>query len=269
MTLVQASIAQNGKTVILIADRLLTRQLSKDLPSYEFESPTPKIITREKVGIGFAGSALYADIATSKLLDKTDFDEIVRTISKYIKNEKQSIIEGNIKRLTGVSSNDFFTNPNLAIPKEVRDHIYGTMGKFSLDFNSIIAGFDKSNKARIVFVDEEGDTAEATNFDVFSIGSGSPFSIVYFDQYGYEISTNEKEALLFAFEAKKWAQSHTGVGYRTDILIFRENGETVKIYDDSELMKKINEAYESEINKIKEMRKLLLEKLFKEIAEAN
>ena len=85
MTLVQASIANNGKTVIILADRLLTRSFGDDFPSYEFEGNSPKIISRGDVGIGFAGSALYADMATSQLSPSiSDFDEIVDNISRLI-----------------------------------------------------------------------------------------------------------------------------------------------------------------------------------------
>ena len=58
MTLVQASIANNGKTVIILADRLLTRSFGDDFPSYEFEGNSPKIVSRGDVGTGFAGSAV-------------------------------------------------------------------------------------------------------------------------------------------------------------------------------------------------------------------
>lgn len=265
MTLVQASIAGEGESVILIADRLLTTRLSRDLPSYEFESPTPKIVRRGNVGVGFAGSSLHADVATSKIRETTDFDEIINIISDYISKEREERIEKHIKRLTGVSSEDFFTKADLPIPKEVRGLIYNQIRKFDIKCHSIIAGFDKKNVGRIVAVDEEGDKLEATNFGVFSVGTGSPFSQVYFDQCGYTTSMPTNEAILFAFEAKKWAQAHTGVGAKTDMLVFRkENKEikTIEIYEDSELMKKMYEAYQTEIDKRDEMRKKLLKELF-------
>ena len=268
MTLVQASIANNGNSAILIADRLLTTRLSRDLPSYEFESPIQKIILKEKVGVGFAGSSLHGDIATSKIADIFDFDEIVKTISEYISNKRQELIDKHIKRLTGVKSGEFFNKNDLPIPPEVRGHIYAQIKDFNINCHCLVTGFDEKGEARIVDIDDNGDITEATTFGVHSIGTGSPFSQVYFDQYGYDTKMSTEEAVLFAFEAKTWAEAHTGVGVRTDMLVFNKKNkkeiDVLKIYDDSEFMDKLQKAYKDEIDKRKEFRTKLLKELFEE-----
>jgi hypothetical protein len=254
MTLVQASIADSGNAVILIADRLLTTTLSSDLPSYELEAGSPKLIFRNHTGIGFAGSSIHADACISSLNEKNDFNEIVNTISGYISSARNTRIEKDIKRLTGVTSEQFFTNKELPIPSEVRDNIYYLIKKFRINCQSIIAG-----------IDEEGDVIEATNFNAFPIGSGAPFSKVYFDQLGYTPEMSANEAILFAFEAKKWAQAHTGVGERADILVFRKESEEIKvqeIYDNSELMNNMRDVYTAEIKNREDVRKTLLKNMF-------
>jgi len=264
MTLVQACIADKGDCVILIADRLLTSTLSEDLPSYEFESNTPKIIHKGNiVGVGFAGSSLYADLATSKIDDKEDFDEITKVLSDFIKKEKDGVINSFIKRLTGVESKDFFTNSGLPIPQDVRDYIYGKLHKIDLDFQCVIAGFDKKGKARTAIIDQNGDIAETTNFNAACIGSGSPFANIYFDQYCYNLCMVVNEALLFAYEAKKWAQSHEGVGAKTDILTFRKNKTVLEIYDKSELIEKMNKKFEEEAERHINSRRNLLDGIIK------
>lgn len=263
MTLVQTCIADKGDCVILIADRLLTSQLSEDLPSYEFEATVPKIISKGNVGIGFAGSSLYADLASVKVQGLTDFDEIVDKLSTFIKEEKQKIVDSFIKRLTGVESKDFFNNKELPIPVELRGYVYGKLKDFEIGCHWIIVGFDKEETARIVVIDEQGDITEITTFSVCSIGSGSPFSRIYFDQYGYDRSMDVNQALFFAYEAKEWAQSHTGVGLNTDILIFRKGKKVTEIYNDDELMKTIHKRYMEEGDRHKEARKKLLDGVLK------
>jgi len=265
MTLVQANIADNGNSIILLADRQLTMQLSPDLSPYEFEAKTPKIFFHENVGMGFAGSGLYADVAASKISDKKDFDEIASTITTYISETRKDIIEKTIKRLTGVDSDMFFQNPNLPIPLDIRGMIYSEIRELKL-CHCIIAGFDKKSKARMIITDDVGDQIEATNFSVVSIGSGSPFSQVYFDQYGYDCKMSTKEAILFAFEAKRWAQSHTGVGETTDMLVFVKDKKDIKvkeIFDNSTLMKKLKDTYQAEMENKKIVRDNLIEKMFK------
>ena len=248
MTLVQVSIADKGKSIVLIADRLLTSWLSEDIPSYEFESQTPKIIHRGSVGIGFAGTSIYADLATCKVGNKKDFDVIVKTISTFFKNEKKTMVDAFIKRLCGVSSEMFFKRADLPIPVELRNYIYGKLSApdGQINCSCIVTGFDKRGKARVVIIDGEGSTLETTTFSNVSIGSGAPFSKVYFDLCNYDCCMGTSEALLFAYEAKKWAQSHTGVGDKTDILLFRKSKKVLEINDSSKLMKNIDAKYDEE-----------------------
>ncbi|MHA1806979.1 MAG: hypothetical protein ACTSX2_05345 [Candidatus Thorarchaeota archaeon] len=262
MTLVQACIADNGKVVILIADRLLTRTLSGDLPPYEFESRTPKLIRKGQVGIGFAGSSLYAEKATASIHNDEHLNDIVKTISACIKNETNHEIDSLIKKETGVDSNQFFTDPQLPIPVEVRGYIYAKIHEFDISFDCLVAGIDDDGKASIHYLDNEGNFIDVTTFGFFPIGSGAPFSIIYFDQYGYEPGMSRNEALLFAFEAKKWAQAHTGVGNKTDILVFEKDEEPMEILNGSEEMMRIDDAYENEIKNRKEFRESLLLELF-------
>ena len=263
MTLVQASIANKSESVIIIADRLLTRSFGENFPSYEFEGNSPKIISRGNVGIGFAGSALYADMATSELPSTiSDFDKIVNAISRFVKDTRDSTVKDEVTRVTGIQSDDFFSNSQI-VPEQVRDYTYGWLMQFRLDFECIVAGFDKDKNAKIVYITEEGSRISATNFGVGSIGSGSPFSQIYFDQYNYDISIPEIESLFFAYKAKKWAEAPTGVGLKTDILILRKDNTSVKIRDEDVLMREIGDTYSKEKEKKSKIRESLLIKLIK------
>ncbi|MDY6966281.1 MAG: hypothetical protein SVM80_10005 [Halobacteriota archaeon] len=263
MTLVQASIANNGETVIIVADRLLTRSFGEKFPSYEFEGNSPKIISRGKVGIGFAGSALYADMVTSELsTDISDFDEIVGAISNFVKNTRGSIFSDVVFKVTGISPEDFYSNPQI-VPDPVRDFIYGWRMEFQLDFECIVAGFDKDKNAKITHITEDGSIISATNFGVDSIGSGSLFSQIYFDQYNYEVSMPEIGSLFFAYKAKKWAEAPTGVGLKTDIILFRKYHANTEIQNENGLMSEINKVYEEEKERNRGIRDELLKRLIK------
>ena len=264
MTLVQASIANDGNTIVIIADRLLTKSFGEDFPSYEFESNSPKIISINNVGIGFAGSALYADMTTldlqSNISDTSSFKDIVDIISKFIKTTRESTIEDMVKRLSGISSEDFFSNSEI-VPEEVRSFIYGWLMEFRLEFECILSGFDKNDKSEIVYITDDGSTFRATNFGVGSIGSGSLFSQIYFDENNYNTSISEIESLFFAFKAKKWAQAPTGVGRKTDIILLKKNGNGLEIRDEDDLMNEINNIYEEEKKENNKIRNELLNKL--------
>ena len=154
-------------------------------------------------GPGLPDLRLYADMATSQLSPSiSDFDEIVDNISRLIKDTRNSTIEGEVSRITGNSAKDFFSNYQI-VPEEVGGYIYGWLMEFRLNFECIVAGFDKDKDAKIVYITEEGSTISATNFGVGSIGSGSLFSQIYFDQYNYKISMSEIESLFFAYKSKE------------------------------------------------------------------
>lgn len=257
MTLVQASIANSGNSVILIADRLLTRQIGES--KYEFEWGEPKIIQQGKmIGIGFAGISYYADVALSKIEGDENFDEICNKISECIKNLKQTLIERQTKHYAGLSPEQFFEG-EYQVPNNIREMIYGVIGGIHIEFECLITGFDSNKKARIAVIDNEGDFYDATNFVATSIGSGMQFSQMFFDMYDYNMLVSEIEGLFFAYRAKKWGEAPTGVGKKTDILICRKDMKNVLIKNESDLMKKIDDAFEKEKAAVKKNREKILE----------
>ncbi len=262
MTLVQSSFSNKGETVIMVADRLLTSSFGGDFPDYETEGTSPKICLRGNVGIGFAGSALYADMATSEVTPSSDFDKIVEKISKFVNSQRDIEINDEIIRVTGIRSKDFFpTSGN--VPEEVRGYVYGWLNNFRFNFQCIVAGFDKNNKARISYITDNGTIISATNFGIGSIGSGSAFSQIFFDQYNYDISIPEIDGLFFAYKAKRWAEALIGVGLKTDIVILRKNDTPIRIKDEDKLMQEIRETYDKENKKTSEIRAELLNQLIK------
>lgn len=267
MTLVQASIANNGEAIIIVADRLLTSSFGRDFPDYESEGATPKIYLRENVGIGFAGSALYSDMAISEVSSSiTDFDKIVKKISDFVKMQRETIINEEVLRITGIKSEDF-SSDSANVPEEVKGYVYGWRSDFRFNFQCIVAGYDKDNNGRISYITDDGNTISVTNFGVGSIGSGSPFSEIYFDQYNYDTAISEIEGLFFAYKAKRWAEAPTGVGLKTDIFILKKSASPVKIRDEDKLMKEIGEAYNKEKEKVSKIRDSLLKQLIKNSLE--
>ncbi|UCE81261.1 MAG: hypothetical protein JSV94_02245, partial [Methanobacteriota archaeon] len=254
MTLVQACIAQEGERVILIGDRLVTRNIGTDVPSYEYESHNRKILLKGTVGIGFEGDVVLIDKFIAELSGKRDYDSIVDSIADAVGKEDERATERYVKSRTGLSAKQFFERTDTKVPDYLVDEIYEGIEE-CVDIGALIAGFDRSGNARITVVDAEGDVLNFTNLGNVSIGSGSTLSGIYFDQNRYDPRMNENEALLFAFEAKKWAEAHTGVGHSTDIIIIKKKGKSKEIIEESPLMEKMNRIYDEERRKQEEVRK--------------
>jgi len=111
--------------VIMVADRLLTRTVSRGMVPYEFESVEPKIYSRDNVVVGFAGSELWAQPIRSSIeeSEKKDFDKVVELVSQWVRQKREKIICDEIRRRTGVGHDEFFKNSNLPIPTGVREMI--------------------------------------------------------------------------------------------------------------------------------------------------
>ena len=263
LTLVQACIAEEGDRVILIGDRLVTRNIGTDVPSYEYESHNRKVLLKGTVGIGFEGDVVLIDKFVSELSGKRDYDSIVESIAEGIKEEDERATDRYVKSRTGLSAKQFFERIDTKVPDYLVDEVYEGIEE-CIDIGALIAGYDRSGNPRLTVADAEGDVLNFTNLGNVSIGSGSTLSGIYFDQNRYDPSMNEDEALLFAFEAKKWAEAHTGVGHSTDVIIIKRRGKSREILEESPLMEKMNRIYEEEGRKQKEVRKKLLKKMFRE-----
>ena len=263
LTLVQACIAQEGDRVILIGDRLVTRNIGTDVPSYEYESHNRKVLLKGMVGIGFEGDVVLIDKFVSELSGKRDYDSIVESIAEGIKEEDERATNRYVKSRTGLSAKQFFERTDAKVPDYLVDEVYEGIEE-CIDIGALIAGYDRSGNPRLTVADAEGDVLNFTNLGNVSIGSGSTLSGIYFDQNRYDPNMNEDEALLFAFEAKKWAEAHTGVGHSTDVIIIKRRGKPREILEEAPLMEKMNRIYEEEGRKQKEVRKKLLRKMFRE-----
>jgi len=253
MTLVQASICNNGNSIILIADRLLTRRISEE-NEYEFEGVEPKIVELGKVGIGFAGISYYGETIIDTIRDKIGLDEICKGIGEGIKEERNKIIDSITRQLTCLPRERFFSG-NHQVPSKIIEMVYGAVGEVSINIEFLVTGFDEKNEARIVYIDDRGNIYDVTNFGVYPIGSGQQFSQMFFDMYEYNISISEIEGLLFAYRAKKWGEAPRGVGKRTDVLIIRKDGKNTFIKNEDILMKEIEKAFKRENEEIKKNKK--------------
>jgi 20S proteasome alpha/beta subunit len=112
--------------------------------------------------------------------------------------------------------------------------------------NFIIAGYDKDFKPHLCEIHQDGRIFELTPLNYAFIGSGAYLSNIYFDQKDFDCNLDEKQGLFFAFEAKKWAESTTGVGTKTDIIIIRKDPdkETLCLFDEEDKMLQLNKMFE-------------------------
>ena len=238
MTLVLAAIANQGKSVVMAADRLWTRSMGSDFTEYGFEANLPKIKCFGKYAVGFSGNASYADSAFAMFSNELDLDSVVSIISSFIISEREKIIERLVNQVTGLSAREFFhLNQDSVVPKEQINIVYSHITELDISFNGLVTGFDKDNKARLVVIASNGEVMDSTFTGHYAIGEGGDFSIIFYDQERYNpMQISEADAVYFAFRAKKWSEAPTSVGDKTDIIIIREDGTSETIGEENHLM---------------------------------
>ena len=268
MTLVQASICEKGNTIILIADRMVSYSIGGYI-EYEKEGNTSKLFVYNKNAIGFAG--ILPDIVKikNKIEPKDNVDDFLDEIIEImIKNKNGELNRSILNDTIWKNKEEFIKNLNIC-PNDLKDLIFGKNAEFRLQLNCLIVGFNKKNEAKIYTISNEYEVNDVSDLFHHSIGSGTPFSVIFFDQENYDVNFSLEEGLYFAYRAKKTAESHTGVGIKTDIVIIRKNDKPIIIFADDEKMKMLENLYQDEKQKNINLRREIIKKIDLEEVKKN
>lgn len=238
MTIVLVSIADNGKSIVMAADRMLTIQ---DM-TYQYEHDSAKWTQLGDYAIGYAGITVFAnDIISNKYHTNKPIKELVKEIANYYKEYRLAIFNTVLLESIGLNIKVFNSNPQ-KFPPFLQERIYGELSNFKLGIELIICGFDQES-AKIYEIGEYGLYSTAHAIGYAAIGIGQTHVMNHYIVNGYRFDRSLNEAIYFAFQAKKCAEIASGVGKQTDICIFQK-GQSLRFFDDDDdLMKELNDIY--------------------------
>ncbi len=259
LTIIQASICNKKKAIILIADRLVTAY-----DTYEAEAKSEKIYRIGSYGIGFAGTLLDMICVKDKIEENNLFEPFIDSIIDIYKEENKKREENLILNYTFLSKKEFkeyILHDQGKIPEEIINWIYGNLEETRLDCSALVIGFNSKNEPQIIQIDPLGEKYNRSEIFHDTIGSGDLFSDVFFDVGEYNPDCSLEQGLLFVYRAKRTAEAHTGVGKHTDVLIIRQNKEPLLILNDSKEMKEFEKIYEEERFKIQDLYNKNIEKI--------
>ena len=251
MTIIQASICDKDRAIILIGDRLVTVY-----ETYEAEAKSQKLYGFKSFGIGFSGSLSDIICIKDQIEEKPNFNETIKLICENYKAENERREEEFLIRSTFLNKQEFkeyVIHDQGKIPIELVEWIYAQLEEIRLDCDALTIGFNEKNEPIIIWINEFGDFFNRTENYHCAIGMGEVFSDVFFDVNEYDPTCSLEEGLLFAFRAKKSAEAHIGVGNATDILIIRQNEEPILILNESKEMVELVEICDEERNKIQNL----------------
>lgn len=228
MTICISAICENGTSLILAADTMLTNRAL----SIQFEHPTRKIINLAKncvaltAGDALAHTELFNMVQNyiSQLKSPSIFD-IVDCVKKSYQEIRKREIKEKILMPRGFNDfKDFYENQRALLP-DIATSIQYAIDKYDYGLEIIIAGITEGI-AHIYGVSDPGTSECFDAVGFHAIGSGLPHALNSLIARQCCHFNPLKETILIVYEAKKNAEKAPGVGSKiTDIYIMTPDKE--------------------------------------------
>jgi len=244
MTICIAAICEQGSSLILASDTMLTNEWL----SIEFEHPTRKMTRLSDSCIALtAGDALaYTELFNEVQKEITKLKapsvlEIVNKIKECYQHIRKREIEERILNPRGFNDLKDFYEIQRGLVQDVALTIQSQIDRYDYGLEILTAGIS-GNTAQIYGISDPGTSKCFDAMGFHAIGSGLPNAINTLIARGFHHGIPLEEGLLIVYEAKKMAEKAPGVGGSlTDISNMKAHGliefprdrfeELHKIYD--------------------------------------
>lgn len=247
LTIIIGAIFDDGKRVVIAADRMLTHSGL----SVEFETEKRKIEEMGKTCVVMtAGDALilHEILQTAKasigLSATTQIPQIVEKIKEAFVNERKKRFEEQNLKPRGLTLENFYGVAQQALNPNILMRLDKDLEESSIDLELIIAGVDQSGAFLYCLVDP--GTSQCFNpLGFCGFGSGYPHAMSAFIFNNYNIGLDLNRATYLTYEAKRRSESAPGVGRDyTDIAIIDVAG--IHYLDQSQL-NQLKEIYDTKV----------------------
>lgn len=251
MTVCIAAICENGKTAIIISDRLFTAEGPLFL---EFEHSTPKIIRLTNN----CAAAISGDIATStelfelarpKIDENATVSDVGRCIYDAFFELRRKKIEEYILRPRGIRDFNEYLERQQQLVRDVVLMIEGRIDEFKLGLQVLVAGVEESG-AHIYCIEDLCDFTTCDALGYHAIGIGARHALTSLMVQGYNQNATFPKALMSTYEAKKVAQMAPGVGRTTNLMTMMAHSNFVAGAKQIEALDKLYKRKVNQISKI-------------------
>ncbi len=247
MTTVLASTAMNGDAIVMASDRMVARAGL----AAQWEHDTPKIRVLGRFLIGYTGTASVGDDIISHDYENLNgtTKEFIEEFSAFYVRYGNRIASREILESVGLTPEDFSKSPG-AYPPALQQRVYDGMGKPKLNVQFIVCGYD-GDQPKMYLVGEHGIFTTAHSIGYAAVGIGEPYASNFYVVNGYRRDMPLKQAIYFAYRAKRSAEIAGGVGKCTDISILEKGRKSAVSYrDGSPFITELNRIYDRHQAKI-------------------
>lgn len=227
MTICIGGICNNGKTVILAADSMLTNEGL----SIEFEHPTKKMTPLGERCVALtAGDALahteLFDMVQQRIMDQKSPSvvKIVETVKECYQKIRQREIRERILMPRGFDDFGDFYEMQRQLHPDIVFQIDNEIARYDYGLQILIGGIT-GGLGHLYGISDPGTSQCYDAIGFHAIGSGLPHAINTLIAHGFNQYMSTEEALLIMYAAKKFAEKAPGVGSGiTDICILEQEG---------------------------------------------
>lgn len=249
MTVCVAAICDNGKTIILVADRMIgvgyiesepeinkLRELCKDwwvLFAGDDISPVFDVID-------FSKEAIREKKKKAKLSDDVSppVNMVMEAVTESYEKKRLGQAESLYLKPIGWDIETFNVGGHSNLPDF--GEIKAKIADYYLPIELLVAGFSENVGYVLSLVGSEGSIVNRHDVPGFySIGSGSMGAVymLYYREMSYKKPA--REGLYYAMEAKLFGEQASGVGERTDVYIATSDGRFIPLNEEETVEKKL------------------------------
>jgi 20S proteasome alpha/beta subunit len=231
MTICIAAICENGKNIVVAADRMFTSPLNVE---FETEEHKIEIVSKFCVAMAAGGSAYATEVIdpVRSIFGKRD-DALVPDIANAILNQYKVVRNQKLEEqvVLPMLGNDFlvhraknFTVAQYLQPQaNVYQQIVAISSNYNLNLELLIVGIDKTG-AHIFSVSHPGTGFNLDKLGYSAVGSGAIHAVISLSLTAQTTHRELMETLYTVYDAKKSAEVAPGVGRVTDIAVIEESG---------------------------------------------
>jgi 20S proteasome alpha/beta subunit len=240
MTVCIGVLCDNRKSVILVADRMITSGLD-----IQFEHPVTNKVTSLSTnclaltsGNAFAHTELFDDVSGQTVNTvSTSVESFVELIKQtYHKLRQKQIVERHLMPRGFASFDQFYRAQAAGLSDSVAVTVFGDIERFNYGLSILIGGLSPA-AAHLYVVTDPGTSVCLDSLGFHVIGSGLNLALSSLIANHCHPELPYSDALLVALDAKMTAENAPGVGKKTDatLLLSTSQGVITVSFDDNEI----------------------------------
>ena len=243
MTVCVAAICRDGKSLVLISDRMMGVGYAEGEPEIK-----KNVRLHERWWALFAGDDIspvfdiLGEAKTSLAGKDANVEDVIAAVTKAYQNKRAKDAEALYLATRNWTRETFREDAGKLIPESIYREIDLKLEQHEFaDLEILVGGFDQSGMAH-VFAITSALRGVARRCDIpgfHAIGSGSTGAIYMMYNRKLSPKTPAREAFYYALEAKYFGEQASGVGPSTDMYIVKPDGSFTVLDDEKTIEKKL------------------------------